>query len=122
MLEITCVFLCVCLGLSMPGALASFGMGPGGMAATRLGLQALGGGGGQAGVLLVSNLNPEVRTVTTHTLFLSPTSTPVYILSLSYKHTIVNFSSEPFKWVCLHGLELTVFCYLPFHGFLFVYS
>uniref|UniRef100_A0A8C8G250 RRM domain-containing protein n=2 Tax=Oncorhynchus TaxID=8016 RepID=A0A8C8G250_ONCTS len=61
-------------GLSMPGALASFGMGPGGMAASRLGLQALGGGGGQAGVLLVSNLNPEVRTVTTHTLFLSPTS------------------------------------------------
>uniref|UniRef100_A0A8C7M196 Polypyrimidine tract binding protein 1a n=1 Tax=Oncorhynchus mykiss TaxID=8022 RepID=A0A8C7M196_ONCMY len=61
-------------GLSMPGALASFGMGPGGMAASRLGLQALGGGGGQAGVLLVSNLNPEVRTVTTHTLFLSSTS------------------------------------------------
>uniref|UniRef100_A0A673Y530 Polypyrimidine tract binding protein 1a n=1 Tax=Salmo trutta TaxID=8032 RepID=A0A673Y530_SALTR len=54
-LEITCVFLW-------------------GMAASRLGLQALGGGGGQAGVLLVSNLNPEVRTVTTHTLFLSPTS------------------------------------------------
>uniref|UniRef100_A0A4W5QLT3 Polypyrimidine tract binding protein 1a n=1 Tax=Hucho hucho TaxID=62062 RepID=A0A4W5QLT3_9TELE len=54
-------------GLSMPGGLASFSMGPGGMAASRLGLQALGGGGGQAGVLLVSNLNPEVRTVTTHT-------------------------------------------------------
>ncbi|CAB1327812.1 unnamed protein product [Coregonus sp. 'balchen'] len=46
-------------GLSMPGALASLGMGPGGMAASRLGLQVLGGGGGQAGVLLVSNLNPE---------------------------------------------------------------
>uniref|UniRef100_A0A8C7GVT9 Polypyrimidine tract-binding protein 1 n=1 Tax=Oncorhynchus kisutch TaxID=8019 RepID=A0A8C7GVT9_ONCKI len=55
-------------GLSMPGALASFGMGPGGMAASRLGLQALGGGGGQAGVLLVSNLNPE--SVTPNCLFI----------------------------------------------------
>uniref|UniRef100_A0A674A700 Polypyrimidine tract binding protein 1a n=1 Tax=Salmo trutta TaxID=8032 RepID=A0A674A700_SALTR len=54
--------------LSMPGALASFGMGPGGMAASRLGLQALGGGGGQAGVLLVSNLNPE--SVTPNCLFI----------------------------------------------------
>ncbi|XP_041696767.1 polypyrimidine tract-binding protein 1 isoform X3 [Coregonus clupeaformis] len=55
-------------GLSMPGALASLGMGPGGMAASRLGLQVLGGGGGQAGVLLVSNLNPE--SVTPNCLFI----------------------------------------------------
>uniref|UniRef100_A0A6Q2WTJ3 RRM domain-containing protein n=1 Tax=Esox lucius TaxID=8010 RepID=A0A6Q2WTJ3_ESOLU len=46
-------------GLSMPGALASLGVSHGAMAASRLGLQVL-GGGGQAGVLLVSNLNPEV--------------------------------------------------------------
>uniref|UniRef100_A0A4W5K6M2 Polypyrimidine tract binding protein 1a n=1 Tax=Hucho hucho TaxID=62062 RepID=A0A4W5K6M2_9TELE len=43
-------------------------VGPGGMAASRLGLQALGGGGGQAGVLLVSNLNPE--SVTPNCLFI----------------------------------------------------
>uniref|UniRef100_A0AAY5KDV4 RRM domain-containing protein n=1 Tax=Esox lucius TaxID=8010 RepID=A0AAY5KDV4_ESOLU len=47
------------LRLSMPGALASLGVSHGAMAASRLGLQVL-GGGGQAGVLLVSNLNPEV--------------------------------------------------------------
>uniref|UniRef100_A0A4W5QLK6 Polypyrimidine tract binding protein 1a n=1 Tax=Hucho hucho TaxID=62062 RepID=A0A4W5QLK6_9TELE len=47
--------------LSMPGGLASFSMGPGGMAASRLGLQALGGGGGQAGVLLVSVYGDVMR-------------------------------------------------------------
>ncbi|KAL1022242.1 hypothetical protein UPYG_G00024110 [Umbra pygmaea] len=55
-------------GLSMPGALASLGMGHGAMAASRLGLQVLGGGGAQAGVLLVSNLNPE--RVTPNCLFI----------------------------------------------------
>lgn len=55
------------LGLSMPGmpgALASLGVGHGGMAAaaaaaSRLGLSGLGPSGGHH-VLLVSNLNPEV--------------------------------------------------------------
>ncbi|XP_029316255.1 polypyrimidine tract-binding protein 1a isoform X3 [Cottoperca gobio] len=62
-------------GLSMPGmpgALASLGMGHGGMAAAaaaanRLGLSGLTGAGGH-NVLLVSNLNPE--SVTPHCLFI----------------------------------------------------
>uniref|UniRef100_A0A7N8XUM4 Polypyrimidine tract-binding protein 1 n=1 Tax=Mastacembelus armatus TaxID=205130 RepID=A0A7N8XUM4_9TELE len=62
-------------GLSVPGipsALASLGVGPGGMAAaaaaaTRLGLSGLAASGGH-NVLLVSNLNPE--SVTPHCLFI----------------------------------------------------
>ncbi len=52
----------------IPGALASLGVGHGGMAAaaaaaSRLGLSGLAPSGGH-NVLLVSNLNPEVSTLT----------------------------------------------------------
>ena len=52
----------------IPGALASLGVGHGGMAAaaaaaSRLGLSGLTAAGGHH-VLLVSNLNPEVSTLT----------------------------------------------------------